>query len=329
MKARKTCFLLGSMLIFILFTAGCTQTTVNPKISSSPTQTLLVNTVTPTHTLTPVPTVTPTAIPSLPVEAARARLLDLLVNNGNCRLPCLWGITPGRSTYQDAQGILAPLASISDLTFTSLLSSPGTIDLVYAKGDSEILADIQFLYGNDGIVSHIAFQARELKEVAAPGGGRMSQGIFDSKTFGQQVHAYRLPQVLSELGIPAAVLLQTSGALAKYSPGFEIVLFYPDQGLLVHYTTQMQIVGKKVHGCPASAHVELELYPSGHPESFSKYLAPTQWASLWPVPTFENPFWKPVEKATSMSLEQFYETFRQPTDQCIETPLQGWYVPNQ
>jgi hypothetical protein len=125
------------------------------------------------------------------------------------------------------------------------------------------------------------------------------------------------------------VLLQTDGALAKYSPGFEIVLFYPDQGLLVHYTTQMQIVGEKVRGCPANAHVELELYPAGHPESFSIYLAPTQWASLWPIPTVDNPFWKPVEKATSMSLEQFYETFRQPTDQCIETPLKGWYVPSQ
>jgi hypothetical protein len=265
----------------------------------------------------------------LSVDDARKRLLDLLANNGNCQLPCLWGITPGSSTYRDAQSILVPLASIADPIFTHLSSSPGSIDLSYAEDDSEIDTDLRFLYGNDGIVNHIAFQARDFKRVVAPNSGIGFAEIFDSKTFGEQLRPYMLPQVLSEQGLPAAVLLQTNGAQVKFGGGFEILLFYPEQGLFIHYETQMKIIVDKVRGCPANAHVELELYPSGHPDKFDEFLAPTQWASLWPVPTDDNPFWKPIEKATSMSLEQFYETFRQTTDKCIETPLKGWYVPNQ
>ena len=34
-----------------------------------------------------------------------------------------------------------------------------------------------------------------------------------------------------------------------------------------------------------------------------------------------------LEEATSMSVEQFYEIFRNPTDKCIETPTNLWPTP--
>lgn len=328
MKAQKI-FFLSSLILVIAFIVSCIQATGSPQILSSPTPIMLVDTVTPIPTLTPSPTDTPTAIPTLSVEFARTRLLDLLANNSNCRLPCLWGIAPGSSTYQDARGILAPLASlasVSDPTSIRLSSSPGGIDLTYIEDDTEIDTNLRFLYGDDGIISRIAFHMRELKRVVAPDGGWMFQDIFDSKTFGERVRPYMLPQVLAEQGIPTAVLLQTHGAQVKFGGGFEILLFYPERGLFIHYETQMKIVGDKVRGCFANAHVELELYPSGHPDAYSEFLDQTQWGGLWPAP-IDNIFWKPIEKATSMSLKQFYETFRQPTDKCIETPINLWPIP--
>jgi hypothetical protein len=86
------------------------------------------------------------------------------------------------------------------------------------------------------------------------------------------------------------------------------------------------LVGKNVRGCMANAHVELELYPSGKRDSFAEYLAPTKWVGMWPVPN--NLYWKPIENATTMTLDQFYETFRQPTEKCIETPANLWIMPN-
>jgi hypothetical protein len=208
----------------------------------------------------------------------------------------------------------------------NLSSSPFTIVLTYNEEDLGIRSNLSFLYGNDGIVSRIAFQVRDLKKVVAPGGGWMFQDIFDSKTFSERVRAYMLSQVLTEQGIPATVLLQTSGTLVKDSGGFRILLFYPEQGLLIYYETQMKIIGDKVQGCFANAHVEMELFPSGDPESFSNNLDSTYWADLWPPPT-DNIFWQPIDKATSMSLEQFYEKFRQPNNNCIETPANIWPTP--
>jgi len=76
------------------------------------------------------------------------------------------------------------------------------------------------------------------------------------------------------------------------------------------------------HGCE----LELELSPTGDPDSFVKNLAQTKWANLWPLPA-DNPNWKPIEKATSMTLEQFYETFRKPTNKRIETPAKLLPIP--
>jgi len=52
----------------------------------------------------------------------------------------------------------------------------------------------------------------------------------------------------------------------------------------------------------------------------------TPWANMWPVP-INDLYYKPIEKATSMTLKQFYDTFRQPTDKCIETPAKLWPTP--
>jgi hypothetical protein len=316
--------LLRFFILFCISIVGCTNTNNTPPVVSFSTQTSIPITetpISPTQTITSIST--PTIIPTLSVDDARKRLLDLLVNNGGCRLPCLWGITPGSSTYQDAQNILAPLGSISPTILTMLSSNPSSISPEYTEGDSEIDTDFIFLYGDEGIISRIAFHMQELKRVAAPDGGWIFQDIFDSKTFGERVRAYMLPQVLAEQGIPKAVLLQTNGTQVKFGGGFEILLFYPERGLFVHYETQMKIIGDKVRGCFANAHVEFELSPLGHPDTYSEMLSQTQWGGLWPPPT-DNIFWKSIEKATSMSLEQFYETFRQPTDKCIETPLKLW-----
>jgi len=319
MKARKI-FFLPSLILVTVFIVSCAQVTNSPQTPSRPTPTLVVNTVTSTFTLTPGPTNTPTAIPILSVELAHVRLLGFLANNGGCRLPCLWGITPGSSTSQESRDMLASL--VNPGLPPRLSSNPGSIDLTYADEDSATSINLRFLYGDDGIVSRVGFLAQEEKRIIVSNGDGMIQDVFDSKTFGERVRAYMLPQVLTEQGIPAAVLLQTYGSQVE-DGGFEIVLFYPNQGLLVHYTTQMQTVGNKVRGCLANAHVEFELYPIGNPASFSQYLAETQWSGLWPV-SEDNPSWRPIEKAIPMTLEQFYETFRQPTDKCIETPTKLW-----
>lgn len=323
MRLHKIILLSG--LLFVMLAIGCAQTTRNVETSQPTTIATLVRTITtrPTLALTPsiVPADTLTAIPILPEKEARVQLLALLADNGGCRLPCLLGITPGKTTYTEARAILLSFSGISISMKVSDDTSPDSVWLTYDEGDSRTFIQLSYLYASDGVINHIAFNAAEYEEFA----GNRSL-VFDSKNFGKRLSPYMLPGILSEFGKPASVVIHTSGKQITGSGGFEILLFYPDQGIFVHYITQMETVGANARGCPANAEVELELYPSDDADAFDNALSQTEWAFAWPE-LAENPSWKPIDKATSMSLEQFYETFRQPTDKCIETPLKGWYVP--
>ncbi len=311
------------LLLALVVVSGCGRSVPNPGTLPSPTPTPLASTSTLAYTTTPNPTDTPTSIPTLTTKQAGSQLLELLGRNGGCHLPCLWGITPGKSVYQEAFTVLTPLGSISKLT--DLFPSPGAINPRYDEGDMSLVTNLDFAYSNDGIVNSIYFQAREF-ERGNPDDASALKIIFDSPIFGERLRPYMLPNILTEHGIPKTVLILTDGGpeLGKNIPGFYILLFYPDQGILVKYTTSRQVVDGKVLGCLANAQVELDLYPAGDADLFSEHISQSRWSSLWPELPADSPGWKTIEEATSMTLEQFYEAFKEPSDRCIEAPVDLW-----
>ena len=181
---------------------------------------------------------------------------------------------------------------------------------------------VAYLYRDNGIVSGIAFYARQEKKGIEPDGSSSVTPIFDSATFGKRIEYYSLAHVLSEQGMPDSVMIATSdpSSLPVGAGAFYIALFYPDQGIWVKYTTSIHVTGNSVRGCPENAHIEMKLYPSGNPDSYSALIKETDW---W----VQKDWYKPIEEVTSMSVEQFYQTFRQPTDKCIETPAKLWRIP--
>jgi hypothetical protein len=195
----------------------------------------------------------------------------------------------------------------------------GSISPSYNEDDLSIYTRIFFLTSaNDDIVSRISFQVEAHKKTADG-----YENVFDSTSFGEQVGFYELPNILSQHGIPDSVLIGTLAGLFRDggSWGFHILLLYPDQGILINYTTQMQIIGENILGCPSNAHVEFELYPSGEGDLFFTLLEPTN----WPQNIKSN--YKPLEEVTSITLDDFYQTFRQQTNICIETPANLWPTP--
>lgn len=341
MKIQRASHLF-SLLLFVTMVAGCAQSTESIITSSatvpvlfastSPTGTMLP-TLTPTATDTPTPTFTPTTVPTLPAEDARNRLLELLANNSDCHLPCLWGITPGKSSNQEARTILIPLSSISAAELTYFDPARvrgillGTISPLYIEGELRLNTWVAYLYEDDGIVSSIGFEALEEGSYKKDEyGNQIKTPIYDSPTFGKRVEYYALSHVLSEQGIPDSVLIyipRVEGYPLVVGTGImEVALLYPGQGIWIKYTMSMYNNGNIIKGCPANAHIEMELYPSGNPESFFSGLEKTDWERT-------KGGFKPVDEATSMSFEQFYEAFRQQTDKCIETPSGLWSAPEQ
>ncbi len=309
------------ILVCCISIVGCTNTNNTPPVTLVPTQTSTPITETPippTQTLTPTSS-TDRVVPTLSVDDARKRLLDLLANNGGCHLPCLWGIKPGISSYQEAQSILVPLTAVSVLT--SFRAEGGAIFPVYANGDLELYNGAGFnvdIRSNNRIVNMIGFSAEAHKPLAQGG----YEDVFDSKFFGEKVSAYSLPNILTEQGIPSSVMIETvGGPLTRGGTGgFDILLLYPDQGILINYRTQMHLIGSKVRGCPPNAYVRMELYPPGQPDSFFEGLKQTDWP-------LKMTGYKPLEETTLMTVQEFYDTFRKPTDKCVETSAKLWPTP--
>lgn len=272
----------------------------------------------------PAPSATVRVIPTLTVEDAHIQLIDLLANNGGCRLPCFWGITPGATTNQEAMAILAPLSSRSD--YNVFHPRSGTISLNDRLKDSQLL-DIYISYlANQDYVYGINFEARDMKKLVEEHGGEYSfQDVFDSSDFGEKLDFYMLHQVLAAYGRPNSVLLTTWGKIPtpRYGQGnFNLILLYPEQGIAVQYTTEMRVVGNNVEGCLANAHVEMSLFPSGNAADFEEYLAPTDWKG-------RLAYYKPLEEVTSLSIDEFYQLYRQPTEKCLATPAHLWPLPEK
>lgn len=332
----RTIFRWVSLLFWVMVVAGCAQSEKNATSPSTATPTIFASnipaakTITPTSTLsatdTPTPINTPSALSTLSVEAAINRLLDLLANNGDCHLPCLWGITPGKSTFQEAQAILSPLSSIrNDYSAKTKFSlDGGSVNPIYAEGDLMLSIKARYI-SHSQTINHLLFYAREYQLAKAPNGELGLFSVFDSETFGKRLDYYSLSHVLSEQGIPDAVMISTLGEPTyEGGGGFEIVLLYPEKGIWVKYTTQRYYSSDTgtIKGCPANAHIEMELFPSGKADSFFTSLKQNpDWVAQ------QKNWFQPLEKTTNMTLEQFYETFRHPTDNCIETPVNLWPIP--
>lgn len=332
----RTIFRWAGLLFWATVIAGCAQSEKSATSLSTATPTIFASNIPAAETIpltstllatdTPTPINTSTALPTLSAEAAINRLLDLLVNNGGCHLPCLWGITPGKSTFQEAQAILAPLSVIRNDYSVAAKFKPGSgfVDLNYTEGDLMFSVKTAYLADNQ-IVNRLRLYAREYQLGKIPNSKWGLFSVLDSETFGKRVGYYSLSHVLSEQGIPDAAMISTLGEpIYEGGEGFRIVLLYPEKGIWVKYTTQQYYFSDTgtIKGCPANAHIEMELFPSGNADSFFTSLKQNQdWVAQ------QKNWFQPLEKTTNMTLAQFYETFRQPTDKCIETPANLWPIP--
>jgi len=268
------------------------------------------------------------------VPGARAKLVELLSDNGGCELPCLWGITPRKTTYQEAKSILAPLTGIS--ITGDFLPEVGSVYLMFPEDEHDAIsyddtwdppAESPFMsvfvaFVTDkgrGIVNHTVLQAEAGEEV---GDGRESYfaDVIDIESFGTLMQYYMLPNLLSMAGTPQYVGVSMLGGLRprpEYA-GFGILLMWPDKGILAAYRTTLHARGAILRGCPSSSdvHVEIDILPSGE-AAFYESLKWTDWA-------VKRNWYKPLEEVTSMSMQDFYRDFADKGTACIDTPANLW-----
>jgi hypothetical protein len=289
MKPRKQFTLIPLIIILI----ACSNNHSNvPTILSSTASPEVISTEIETATSTAVsfkqtPDATLTPFVTLEPEQAKGKLLQLLKDQEACSLshPCFWGITPGETTLSEAEGIFANLG-----IFIEAFNEDGKI--IYAKG----------LDVGNGLHLHVRLRTKDNEIVESL---QTDVFVLDSKKDAltqQEWSAFSPPKILATYGKPSRVDFYLSHDLQDgfppntYIPTFyHFVMHFEESGLVIEYGRNVFTDENTFTACPLidkSKGVRVFLG-----ENFDTRRSP--------------PPGIPVEQATSLSLDQFYNLMLQ------------------
>jgi hypothetical protein len=300
--------------------------TVSPtSIPASPTSTVLISTLRstrttqiaefpadnkyprPTYTPRPTPTPMPTAYPTLDSQGRLNFVLNALKTNRGCALPCWWGITPGKTTWEEMVNTFARQGIGLDVESNQLFLS---ID--NDKGYAEQAADVTFAE-QDGRVQNIDIDAEYYHVLA-------------EAKYSEVWRNYTLDKVLTHYGIPTEVYLHFTTEGGDWAPGiseyYDLWLVYDNRGIAIRYPGELIHDARGWYTCPVFGNVggiEFRLY-----SPMSQPFTPDSESRYGPFISFSGT----LKELTSLSLHEFYTIFNQePPTQCllVSDPHPWWY----
>ena len=301
-------------LLVLVFLISCTPKEI--QFSTTVPETLEPTRI-PTSTLTSTPVASPTAIPftATPVtpvptwrpQEQEAYLLNLIETNNNCRLPCLFGIQPGISIWEEIRSVESPFY----LRKVYLPDSNGFLYPHFHVKDKIGHLDVAFS-GTGHLVEHIT----------------ADEYIFwrsdprYSPAMAKATRGYSLPNFLDQYGMPSRILLQVQEQIESNSGNLaEILLFYDHLGFGIHYFFLNAVTQDPVNSATRLCLKDDQL------ESFKLYLqAPDDRTPLEKMITtdiggrfFPYDRLQPLEDITTLSIKDFYNRFTSsPTKDCFD-----------
>jgi hypothetical protein len=301
---------IGISLLLLIVGVGCTspnQNTTAQTYTSTPMGTptrIITVTSTPTYTPNPTHSPTPTStssplptwtpLPTLEPTAALALVTDLLKNNAGCQLPGWWGLTPGKTTWAEA------LQYLESFSYSYVV-----------QGDPNDYLGAAFMipFPKDMYPLNYRFDFRN----------GILEDIFNIYLY-DLTKSYNLVEILNTYGKPDDILIS-----AYYEPRYSdymthLVIFYLKKGILLeYYDSGGRLSGDKKQICPQKA-----TYP------YLSLWSPALNMSLQDgvnryVDTFNWPDYRTLEDSTGVSVETFYQTFKDVNNHtCIELNTADW-----
>jgi hypothetical protein len=232
----------------------------------------------------------------------------MLDNNGDCKLPCWWGIIPGETKLSDAINMLAtfvPEVETNNLTYTDTSGR------------------------HDGIAAVVYYQPKtENFDVENPGFFEMfaEDDIVNTTTIYKDLTSnFSLATILNNYGKPQDVYVNSLPASPTNEVPFSVILYYPEQGILAEYYHLYggaPIVNDKVNICPQDYSPILKLW-----SPLSSLISETKRNSFLESEkqNFYGQFRK-LNDVSDMNIDIFYNTFRQDNaNNCIVTSSDIWW----
>lgn len=317
-----------SKIIMIMFMisaslAGCLESqlsTTSPSTdaSSSPVPTITLTLPVPTSTATHTPS--PTAVPTMFPEQAQATILGWLKNNGDCLLPCVWGLEPERTTTQMRINLLSPFGNVEGEDFgigrTSDDENPGGIGYSYQSDKTHYLTISLDYYEENGYVTNLTLLTDVFNNDIR---------IFDDADYKDLTQNYGVAQILATYGRPSHIYLATwpkdPFARRDYQP-FIIVLIYTEIGFRAEYVFEAEKLNDQIIGCPTESVLTITTW---HPKENMSLKDIASIGIGYEFNDISYEFFKPIDEATTFNIESFYQSYATGNQDCIATPAEIWY----
>ena len=321
----RSSFVASLVGILIIVLSACVSSAIEtegvpartPSATDMPTSTLPESTELAVSTPTLVPsTSTPTftSVPTLPAEEAYSLLACWLQNSGDCQLPCWGGLIPGSSSSLEAYSKLTAFSSIADIGV--FYPTGGIVLITYPRDDLKIRINVGIYAKADRRTMQVVWiSTYTLRELETGG----YEEVYDASAYNELVGAYTLKSILSKYGIPTEIWVRADIYTTGTQETFSITLLYPEKGIFIRYNMLAERTGDQVRGCPSHSFVDLWLLSPEDAGAYQDILLSKDlhWEGNWP-------YTMPVQEATSLTVEEFYQEFKESTDSCLETPLNIW-----
>ena len=220
MRIRASILIWLPLLTFGLFIQGCVLPGMM-RITATPPPVVVSITEAVPYTSTPVPSpiLTQTALPDLTPattpsptdipERVTEFVLEMLETNGDCDLPCFWGITPGETSWTELE---------KELTAAGLMLEDERLDLGPWKDITGHSVSVRF-HRDNVVVDEIQIHCELEAEVV------FVEGMVDI------CGAYALPSALNRFGVPSQVNL----SMSRLDSLYELWMTYGFAGITVSY----------------------------------------------------------------------------------------------
>jgi hypothetical protein len=246
-------------LLVLLLGSGCKVfSTTNPSQTSTFTsnpplyaQTRIMETNLPaltTQTLSPTKTTelsTQTPLHTLTTDQEKELLHKFLRDNGKCRLPCLWGITPGKTEVDALNTLFLPFNNISIPSdfYVRRRSQEESGGVTFILWMDNIRIPITLTYYNNQARIEYASLTFEAGLEEGEGADSHITPVYGEPLFEQTLGYYRLSNILTQFGMPSDVLIAPFPDDPQYPVDvaipFSVVLFYKTQGMFLEYISPL------------------------------------------------------------------------------------------
>lgn len=271
----------------------------------------------------------PTLLNTLTSDQEKELLKRFLLDNGDCRLPCLWGITPGITDIDTLDTILNLFNDVSIPSVFNvqrrLQEESGRVTFIMWKENTRV--PITLSYYNKQDTNEQVTLAFEAGLEEGEGDNLSINAVYGDPFFEQILGHYRLSNILSEYGVPSEVLIAPFPDDTQYPPEtaipFSFVLFYKTQGMLLEYISPMQKNGQYFVGCPTrSGYLSVVVWDPQQNVSIEEITTKTSGIG---VNSLNVNYFQPLENVTTLTLEDFYQIFKDSSSTtCIETSVDIW-----